>query len=336
MENLDFDKIISEFDDFIKNPDLFLKNYIEKVINKYQKYINLILDIIEQNDCKTTILYGKDYEDEIQLKKELMVKYDFTEDNANDFIEHTKKFPVSFNYKKAEKNNFIFIQNEVEEIQIIFVIFHELCHSLQRIYNPEIFSGLPKEFAVESHNDNYFMWCYRRESQADLFASIAIFAICLYENMEINNIKNNLFLKLGKDKNSILNGYFSFPILQSLQIEKLKEFIHYENIDFFELYKYSIKLIDEKLQLYSENLKNINDVCGIMQNGKLIEDNELLKLLLCQDMNTTRNARRENFQKMDNDLYFLLADLINFSKKGLSKMMEKTMNDFKNLVARSK
>lgn len=337
MENKDLQNIVVEFDKFIKNPDLFLKDYITNIVNNYKKYIDSILDIIEKNNYKTFILYKKDYKNYNDLKTTLTNTYDFTEENANDFLQHIKKDIASFNYKKNKKNNFIFIQNEIDEIRIIFVIFHELCHTLQRIYNPEIFLKLPKEVEIKNnHNNNRFMYLYRKESQADLFASLLLICITIIKNENITNLMKKLVMRQTNSKMDILYGYFSLPILKSLKINELKCFINNENIDFLGLYNYSYKLISKKLAIYSNNLQNIEDICKIIKNDNLAIKDNINTNTLYKDIIFMRKERKKIINKLNNDPARRLKGLIYLSQNNKLNDISEAINNFKEVVIKSK
>lgn len=341
MDDTTLKDIVEKFDEFIKNPDLFLKNHIESVLDCYQKYINSIVELIRKNGYKTYFLFKKDYENDDVLKNELINKYAFSVQRAEEFLRHINMSVASFNYKGIKGKNFIFIHNEIDNLHIKFVIFHELCHSLQRIFYPQIFSNLPQIIEVPGNNNNCFMYAYRKEAHADLFASLALIAISILKKENVINIKNCLILRLTPGRNSILSGYFSFPILKSLKINELNKFISEENIDFFGLYKYSQNLISQKLNLYSKSLAYIFNINEFVQNkdiitGKLAVGKKIQKLVLYKDVVATVNARIASIDKFDNDPIHKLYGVLYLSKKYPLNEIQGVIDTFKKLATKSK
>lgn len=110
MDDTTLKNIVEKFDEFIKNPDLFLKNHIESALDGYQKYINSIVELIKKNGYETYFLFKKDYENDEILKNELINKYAFSAKGAEEFLEHTNMSVASFNYKGIKgKILFLFI-----------------------------------------------------------------------------------------------------------------------------------------------------------------------------------------------------------------------------------
>ena len=334
--------VVEKFDEFIKNSDLFLKNHIESALDGYQKYINSIVELIAKNGYEIYFLFKKDYGNDEILKNELINKYAFSVREAKEFLRHTNIEAASFNYRGVSGKNFIFIHNEADNLHIKFVIFHELCHSLQRIFYPQVFSSnLPRRTKTPGDDNNHFMYVYRKETHADLFASLALIAISILKKENVVNIKNCLIYQLTSGRNSILSGYFSLPILKSLKINELNKFIGEENINFFGLYKYSQNLISQKLNIYSKSLTHIFNVNEFVQNegtmiGRLLVDKEIQKSVLYTDIATTVNAHIANIDKLNNDPIHKLEGVLYLSKKYPLNEIQGVIDTFKKLVTKSK
>lgn len=341
MDDMTLKDIVEKFDEFIKNPDLFLKNHIESALDGYQKYINSIIELIRKNGYETYFLFKKDYENDDVLKNELINKYAFSVQEVEEFVEHTNIGVASFNYKGIKGKNFIFIRNEIDNLHIKFVIFHELCHSLQRIFYPQVFSNLPRRIEVSWNDNNRFMYVYRKETHADLFASLALIAISILKKENVINIRNCLIFKLTPGRNSILSGYFSLPILKSLKINELNKFIGEENIDFFGLYKYSQNLVSQKLNIYSKSLAYIFNINEFVQNediitSKLAINKKIQKLVLYKDIVATINARIASIDKLNIDPIHKLEGVLYLSKKYPLNEIQGAIDTFKKLVTKSK
>lgn len=221
------------------------------------------------------------------------------------------------------------------------MIFHELCHSLQRIFYPQVFLNLPQRIEVSRNNNNRFMYVYRKETHADLFASLALIAISILKKENIINIKNCLIHQLTPCRNSILSGYFSLPILKSLKINELNKFISEENIDFFGLYKYSQNLVSQKLNIYSKSLAYIFNINEFVQNegtviGRLLVDKKIQKSVLHKDIATTVNARIASIDKLNSDPIHKLDGVLYLSKKYPLNEIQGAIDTFKKLVTKSK
>ena len=341
MDDTTLKNIAENFDDFIKNPDLFLKNHIESALDGYQRYINSIVELIRENGYEIYFLFKKDYENDEILKNELINKYAFSVQEAGDFLKHTNMSALSFNYKGMSGKTFIFIHNETDNLHIKFVIFHELCHSLQRIFYPQVFLNLPQRIKTPGDDNNHFMYVYRKETHADLFASLALIAISILKKENVINIRNCLIYQLTPGKNRILSGYLSLPILKSLKINELNKFISEENIDFFGLYKYSQNLISQKLNLYSKSLAYIFNINEFVQNkdiitGKLAIGKKIQKSILYKDIVATINAHIASIDKFDNDPLHKLDGVLYLSKKYPLNEIQGAIDTFKKLATKSK
>lgn len=162
----------------------------------------------------------------------------------------------------------IVINYNIPNILPELTIFSELCYCLQAIYDDKIrktciFSEKELEKNDKEISKNIFLERYRSRTQTLLFASLIIL-LNNKENPKFNDLINNLvYQNLYYPAKS---GWLVYPLLQE-EIRNIREnpneydkFKHKntqeQSMDYQELYKYSMKKVEDKYAEYKAFLSN--------------------------------------------------------------------------------
>lgn len=321
--------------DFIEKDEagnLFLnkekfKNELIRLFNKYENY-----EFLQKEPFKT--------------KEEIIDFYMHVIDDIN---------YSDFNCCCLLKNK---TTNEIFNLSIIYyhcfsrniplTVFHEFCHSLQYSFDIEgkinyvnlnvkqdQLATLSKEeletkenIALSIKNKKLiFLHNFSMESQANLFAYMALLLKMLHNKESDNFLKLKDYLLFQSSKLNFLQGYFDFPTSNNIFIEMqqnpekyLKEFINEDNkIDFEKLFLFTREQILERKQNYEKFLlKHENLSVDLYFKNMNIPYEEKIKLepqyqLLSQIADEDRSAFEYNMysrEKYENTLQRNFTNLV--------------------------
>lgn len=303
MNQDNVNNILNEFERFVAvAPDMcaYVPEYIKQKMIKIKSSYQELIDFIEEKSSIKCYYWNKyEFIDSDKRdgklffsKQKLITRIEETFRNTKYYnrkdikwaTEHYYKYFVNESNADASTHYTFFpiiiITDYNKDLMCEVIVFHELCHCLQRIYDNDfykeirIYKSLLRKTKREEDkivwSKKLFLHKYVQETQANLFGSF-IALIYNYENLNLQNLEkiilHNSLFSVAKD------GYFEFPILKKkiATIEKYPEFLKQffiqgedDRLDYKKLYEYTRGKVLKKQQEYSrellENNKNIDDI----------------------------------------------------------------------------
>ena len=310
------------------------KNNLMNEISTLENENNFLNDIklISENEKieKEKIKLKENLEKENKEKiNELENKINDIKNNNKNILENNfeeKENKEKINLKKIEKNNNLYLQkNKLNKKIVIFFIILILINILQFIFiKNKIFKYIflltvPTYLIFSIYLKNKLNKKIKKEEKIQKNNSEKLEKIKLDINLlknqkeileknnnklkeEINNLKNNLNLKINLEKEKIKNKYY-----EKIEKNKINNFLNSENI-FFEIQEVQKNLNNKKIELHTlnidkENIENkVDDLSKIEE--KLVNNKEQKVNLINLDksMNLAKEILMQCYEEMKNTI----------------------------------
>ncbi len=310
------------------------KNNLMNEISTLENENNFLNDIklISENEKieKEKIKLKENLEKENKEKiNELENKINDIKNNNKNILENNfeeKENKEKINSKKIEKNNNLYLQkNKLNKKIVIFFIILILINILQFIFiKNKIFKYIflltvPTYLIFSIYLKNKLNKKIKKEEKIQKNNSEKLEKIKLDINLlknqkeileknnnklkeEINNLKNNLNLKINLEKEKIKNKYY-----EKIEKNKINNFLNSENI-FFEIQEVQKNLNNKKIELHTlnidkENIENkVDDLSKIEE--KLVNNKEQKVNLINLDksMNLAKEILMQCYEEMKNTI----------------------------------
>ena len=310
------------------------KNNLMNEISTLENENNFLNDIklISENEKieKEKIKLKENLEKENKEKiNELENKINDIKNNNKNILENNfeeKENKEKINSKKIEKNNNLYLQkNKLNKKIVIFFIILILINILQFIFiKNKIFKYIflltvPTYLIFSIYLKNKLNKKIKKEEKIQKNNSEKLEKIKLDINLlknqkeileknnnklkeEINNLKNNLNLKINLEKEKIKNKYY-----EKIEKNKMNNFLNSENI-FFEIQEVQKNLNNKKIELHTlnidkENIENkVDDLSKIEE--KLVNNKEQKVNLINLDksMNLAKEILMQCYEEMKNTI----------------------------------
>ena len=313
------------------------KEELEKYVNiKYEieenknNLMNEISALENENNFLNDIKLISENE-KIEKEKINLIKNKINEikNNNKNILENNfekKENKEKINSKKIEKNNNLYLQkNKLNKKIVIFFIILILINILQFIFiENNIFKYIflltvPTYLIFSIYLKNKLNKKIKKEEKIQKNNSEKLEKIKLDINLlknqkeileknnnklkdEINNLKNNLNLKINLEKEKIKNKYY-----EKIEKNKMNNFLNSENI-FFEIQEVQKNLNNKKIELHTlnidkENIENkVDDLSKIEE--KLVNNKEQKVNLINLDksMNLAKEILMQCYEEMKNTI----------------------------------